>query len=60
VRRAEFAELQKLLLVQDAALMVIALVLLVGIAALLLASGERNRDIRDTPPGKPQTRRRTM
>ena len=60
MRRAEFAELQKLLLVQDAALMVIAVVLLVGIAALLIASGERNRDIRDTQARKPQTRRRTM
>ena len=60
MRRAEFAELQKLLLVQDAALMVIAVVMLVGIAALLIASGERNRDIRDTQARKPQTRRRTM
>ena len=60
MRRAEFAELRLLLITQDAALAVIAMVLLVMMIAVIIASGERNRDIRDTPPRKPQTRRRTM
>ena len=60
MRRAEFAELRLLLITQDAALAVIAMVLLVMMIAVIIASGERNRDIRDTQARKPQTRRRTM
>lgn len=59
MRRAQFAELQHLLIVLDIALVVIAAALLIGIVMLIVAAGERpRRDIRDTPPRKPQTGRR--
>ena len=61
VRHAQFAELRLLLIAQDAALTVIALVLVIGLIAVIMAAGEHpRRDVRDTPAGKPQTRRRTM
>jgi hypothetical protein len=59
MRRAQFAELQHLLIVQDIALVVIAAALLIGIVMLIVAAGQRpSRDIRDTPARKPQTPRR--
>lgn len=61
VRHAQFAELRLLLIAQDAALTVIALVLVIGLIAVIMAAGDRpHRDVRDTQAGKPQTRRRTM
>lgn len=61
MRHAQFAELRRLLIVQDVALAVIAAVLLIGLIAILMAAGERpRRDVRGTPPQNPQARRRTM
>jgi len=61
VRHAEFAELRRLLIVQDIALAVIAAALVLGVVVLLVAIGDRpRRDVRDTQARKPQTRRRVM
>jgi hypothetical protein len=59
MRRAQFTELQHLLIVQDITLVVIAAALLMGVIMLIVAAGERpGRDIRDTSSRKPQTPRR--
>ena len=61
MRHAEFAELRRLLIVQDIALAVIAAALVLGVVVLLVAIGDRpRRDVRDTQARKPQTRRRVM
>ena len=58
VRRAQFAELEHLLIVQDIAFVLIALVLVIGLIALIMAAGEKpHRDVRDTQTRRPQTRR---
>ena len=58
MRRAQFAELRELLIVQDIALVLIALVLVIGLIALIVAAGEKpHRDVRDTQARRPQTRR---
>ena len=58
MRRAQFAELRELLIVQDIAFVLIALVLVIGLIALIVAAGEKpRRDVRDTQARRPQTRR---